>query len=151
MFYGIIGSSPDGGYGGPWYVEVDCWNEYPKLQAGIGMAPAVSSWYPPVEGLLQGDSFHIIPGNRAGIFGFTGTSLQLNGLGLYAQGGVWVLPNAMLGAGVSGEFALGARGYNNGVADWFTYSSEQIQNQSITDPNFSCVWVQRCAHTRLRE
>jgi hypothetical protein len=117
MFYGIIGSSSDGGYGGRWYVEVDCWNEYPKPQAGTGSAPAVSSWYPPVEGLLEGDSFHLISGNQSEIFGFSGASLELNGLGPYAQRGVWVLPNAMLGAGVSAEFVLDARSSNGGVAD----------------------------------
>ncbi len=144
MFYGIIGSSTDGGYGGRWYVEVDCWNEYPKPQAGIGSAPAVSSWYPPVEGLLEGDSFHLVPGNQSEIFGFTGTSLELNGLGPYAQRGVWVLPNAMLGAGVSAEFVLDARSSNEGVADPITYSSQLNRDEPIIpaiDTNFPSDWV----------
>ncbi len=144
MFYGIIGSSADSSYGGRWYVEVDCWNEYPKPHPGTGSAPAVSSWYPPVEGLLQGDSFHLIPGNQSEIFGFTGTSLEPNGLGPYAQRGVWVLPNAMLGAGVSGEFVLDARGSNEGVTDSIAYSNQLNRDEPIistTDTNFPSDWV----------
>jgi hypothetical protein len=135
MFYGIIGSSPNGGYGGAWFVEVDCWNEYPKPNAGVGLAPAIATWYPPVEGLLQGDSYQTIPGASQGVFGFTGTSLELNGLGPYAQDAVWVLPNAMLGASVSAEFALERRGNADGILGGFAYAnlfSTQLPFVSVT-------------------
>jgi hypothetical protein len=108
MFYGIIGFSPDQGYSGPWYVEIDCWNEYAATHKGMGVAPAEFTWHPPAEGLLEGDGYHIIPGGKAGAFGFTGTTLRANGLGPYAQG-EWSVPSTQLGASLSAEFSLARR------------------------------------------
>jgi hypothetical protein len=121
MYYGILGSSADGGYAGPWSVEVDCWNEYPKPQTGPRLAPPVANWYPPVEGLLQGDSFHILPGNMGNEFGLVGDTISANGLGPYAQSEAWLLPSAALGMGVSGAYALEKRGYLSGLIEGFNY------------------------------
>ena len=121
MYYGILGSSSDGGYAGPWFVEVDCWNEYPKPEKGPGIAPPVTNWYPPVEGLLEGDSFDLIPGDSGDEFGFVNDTLSANGLGPYAQSAAWSLPNAPLGTEVSGIYALNKRGYISGLIEGFNY------------------------------
>ena len=122
MYYGILGSTADGGYTGPWFVEVDCWNEYPKPQRAMGIAPPATNWYP-VEGLLQGDSFHLIPTDRENS-GFVGDSLSVNGLGPYAQSENWTLPNAAVGMGVSGVYTLQKRGYISGLIEGFNYIGE---------------------------
>ena len=121
MYYGILGSSTDGGYTGPWFVEVDCWNEYPKSEKGPGIAPPTTNWYPPVEGLLEGDSFHLIPGTSGDEFGFVNDTLSANGFGPYAQSQAWSLPNAALGMEVSGIYALDKRGYISGLIEGFNY------------------------------
>jgi hypothetical protein len=123
MYYGILGSSEEGGYVGPWFVEVDCWNEYPKPQRASGIAPPAANWYPPVEGLLQGDSFHVIPSDGEK-FGLVGESLSVNGLGPYAQSENWTLPNAALGRGVSGVYSLEKQGYISGLIEGFNYIGE---------------------------
>jgi len=147
-FYGLPGSSstiPEGvpvSYSGKYYAEVDTWNEYPaptftlnaqpqiKLKIGgpvlefnTGM-PDVQNWYPPVEGLLEGDSFHTIPGASPDVFGFTGNSLAENGLGPYAQRMVWEIPNGHLGSEVSVVYELDKRGYISGNIYGFTWSDE---------------------------
>jgi hypothetical protein len=53
--------------------------------------------------------------------------------GPYAQRGVWVLPNAKLGASFSGEFVLEERGYTDSGVDWFTYFTES--GESIKGPS----------------
>jgi hypothetical protein len=119
MYYGILGTTADGGYAGPWSVEVDCWNEYPKPQKGPGIAPPTADWYPPVEGLLEGDSFHLIPGAEEAGSGFVGSTLSANGLGPYGQNEEWSLPNSAIGTEVSGAYSLAKRGYISGVVEGF--------------------------------
>lgn len=127
--YGIPGSSstiPDGipvSYSGKYYVEVDTWNEYPT-PTFTGGAPDASNWYPPVEGLLQGDSFHTIPGASPNVFGYTGDTLAANGLGPYAQRMVWEIPNGHLGSEVSVVYELDKRGFISGNIYGFTWSDE---------------------------
>jgi len=124
MYYGILGTAQDGGYGGPWSVEVDCWNEYPMPQKGSGSAPPIADWYPPVEGLLEGDSFHLIPNGEATGFGFVGSTLSANGLGPYAQKEEWVLPNARVGTELSGIYSLARQGYVSGQIEGFNFFDE---------------------------
>jgi hypothetical protein len=146
LHYGIPGSSstiPEGipvSYSGKYYVEVDTWNEYPTpsfgrltpttLVEGLDFTPPFSgyadarNWYPPVEGLLQGDSFHTIPGASPDVFGFTGSSLAANGLGPYAQRMVWEVPNGHLGSEVSVVYELDKRGFISGNIYGFTWSDE---------------------------
>jgi hypothetical protein len=121
MYYGVLGATADGGYAGPWSVEVDCWNEYPKPQKGFGIAPPTASWYPPVEGLLEGDSFHLIPAGEGAGFGFVGSSLSANGLGPYAQSEEWSLPNSRIGSEVSGVYSLAKQGHISGQIEDFNY------------------------------
>jgi hypothetical protein len=135
--YGIPGSSstiPEGvpvSYSGKYYAEVDTWNEYPapSFNGGQFVPPFVGqpdqrNWYPPVEGLLEGDSFHTIPGASPDVFGFTGNSLAANGLGPYAQRQVWEIPNGHLGSEVSVVYELDKRGYISGNIYGFTWSDE---------------------------
>jgi hypothetical protein len=137
FYMGINGYSATipNSYTGSYTVEVDFMNIYPNatfkgvfqgVTAPITIPgqPDPTNWYPPVVGLLEGDSFHTIPGSTAGPFGFTGSSLALNGLGPYAQRGPWVLPNAHLGAEASGIFEVDKRGYISGNIYGFTYSNE---------------------------
>ena len=121
MYYGILGATEEGGYAGSWSVEVDCWNEYPAPQVGSGIAPPMANWYPPVEGLLEGDSFHLIPDPRGADYGFAGATLSANGLGPYGQKEEWSLPNSAIGREVSGVYSLTKRGYISGVVDAFNY------------------------------
>jgi len=121
MYYGILGATPDGGYAGPWSVEVDCWNEYPKPQKGPGIAPPTTNWYPPVEGLLEGDSFHLVPTGDGVGYGFVGNTLSENGLGPYAQNAEWALLNSRIGTEVSGIYSLSRQGYVSGRVEDFNY------------------------------
>jgi len=121
MHYGIYGSTtgPEGG-GKSLTVEVDCWNEYPAPFFPNAGAPPTSNWYPPVEGLLEGDSFHIVRSHAASPFGFTGDTLFSNGLGPYAQERAWTLPNPPFGGETSGIFRLDKRGHIDGTILGFT-------------------------------
>jgi hypothetical protein len=121
MYYGILGATADAGYAGPWYVEVDCWNEYPTPQKGPGNAPPTTNWYPPVQGLLEGDSFHLVPAGKGAGYGFVGNTLSPNGLGPYAQSEEWFLPNSRIGTEVSGIYSLSKQGFVSGQVEGFNY------------------------------
>jgi len=139
LWYGIPGSSstiPEGvpvSYSGKYYAEVDTWNEYPAPSFSGDFTPPfdyatpsadLRNWYPPVEGLLEGDSFHTIPGASPDVFGFTGNFLAANGLGPYAQRMVWEIPNGHLGSEVSVVYELDKRGFVSGNIYGFTWSDE---------------------------
>lgn len=104
-------------------VEVDCWNEYPKPTFLNGKAPPVTNWYPPVEGLLEGDSFHTIL-DKTPSFGFTEGALSPNGLGPYMQEHTWTLPNVIFGGETSGIFRLDKRGHIEGSVLGFTIDNQ---------------------------
>jgi hypothetical protein len=110
---------------------VDTWNLYPTPTFDQDGVPLTTNWYPPVEGLLEGNSFHTIPGSTAGPFGYTGDSLAANGLGPYAQQGVWTVPNAHLGAEASVINELDKRGFTSGNVYGFTWNDE-LRTQSWT-------------------
>jgi hypothetical protein len=93
-------------------------------QNGMPCSGFANNFYPPVPGLLQGESFHTIPGHPASIYGYTGSSLAANHLGPYEQTMVWRVPNAHLGGEVSVAFELDQRGYLAGRLDAFTWSGE---------------------------
>ena len=138
MFYGIDGFSQNRGYPGAWTVEVDTWNEYPTPTFPKNQAPPESNWYPPVEGLLEGDSYNTVPGSVAGLFGFTGKGLYLggapssNGLGPYSQKSTWTILPAPLGSEVSAVFALDKRGYISGNIYGFTPHDELRTESWVT-------------------
>jgi hypothetical protein len=127
MVYGIDGysSTIPSSYSGGWTAEVDTWNLYPRnfFSPTTGF-PLQTNWFPAAEGLLEGDSFHTIPGSPAGPFGYTGDSLAANGLGPYAQRQVWSIPNAHLGAEASAIYELDKRGYISGNVYGFTWAND---------------------------
>jgi hypothetical protein len=108
--YGIDGYP---NYQGTWTIEVDTMNWYNP-----------TSFYPPVAGLLQGESFHTIPGHPNGLYGYVGDALSANHLGPFAQKMVWTVPNAHLGGESSVTFELDQRAYIAGRIDAFTWSDE---------------------------
>ncbi len=128
FMYGIDGYP---NYQGEWTIEVDFTPLYPSpsfncLVPGLGL-PCASNWWP-VEGLLTGDSFHVIPG--AG-FGKTGDSLAGNHVGPFGQRAVWRVPNAHLAAEASVIFEVDKLGFISGQVFGFTWSDE-LRTQSWT-------------------
>jgi hypothetical protein len=98
----------------------------------VGTEP---EYYPPVDGLLMGESYHIIPGTTAtsGISltedmaldpNFLGHSLAANHLGPYSQQGVWQISNAHLSGEASGIFEVDQNGFVSGNVLAFTWSNE---------------------------
>ena len=125
---GILGS-PD--YTGGWTAEVDFVNLYGPMNS-TGQIP----FYPPVPGLLMGESFHVIPGSTSK-YGISltedlamdttqgvGHSMAHNHLGPYAQQGVWSINNAANSGEASGVFEVDLNGYVTGSALAFTWSNE---------------------------
>jgi hypothetical protein len=110
--YGIDGYP---NYQGSWTIEADAVWDY---NAGL------NNYYPPVQGLLQGESFHTIPGHPNGLYGYVGDSRSANHLGPYAQRMVWTVPNAHLGGESSVTFELDQRAYIAGQINAFTWSGE---------------------------
>ncbi len=128
FMYGIDGYP---NYQGEWTIEVDFTPLYPSPRfdcaaPGLGL-PCANNWFP-VEGLLTGDSFHVIPG--AG-FGKTGDSLAGNHLGPFSQRAVWRVPNAHLAAEASVIFEVDKLGFISGQVFGFTWSDE-LRTQSWT-------------------
>ncbi len=128
FMYGIDGYP---NYQGEWTIEVDFTPLYPSPRfdcaaPGLGL-PCANNWYPD-EGLLTGDSFHVIPG--AG-FGKTGDSLAGNHLGPFGQRAVWRVPNAHLAAEASVIFEVDKLGFISGQVFGFTWSDE-LRTQSWT-------------------
>jgi len=116
-------------YQGGWTAEVDFVNWYKN---NTGMAP---NYYPPVGGLLMGESYHIIQGTTAksGISFTEDTALNTrflrhsmapNHLGPYAQQGVWSLQGTHLSGEASGVFEVDLRGFVSGQALGFTWANE---------------------------
>ncbi len=131
FMYGIDGYP---NYQGEWTIEVDFTPLYPSPRfdctgagsLGAGL-PCANNWWP-VEGLLTGDSFHVIPG--AG-FGKTGDSLAGNHLGPFTQRAIWRVPNAHLAAEASVIFEVDKLGFISGQVFGFTWSDE-LRTQSWT-------------------
>jgi hypothetical protein len=139
---GILGY-PD--YTGGWTAEVDFVNWY-NNNTGVTKTSASTvgaNYFPPPPGLLEGESYHYIPGHpAAGGFGYTeqmavdgttfsavgqpgvGHTMAPNHLGPYAQQGVWSLQGAHLSGEASGVFEVDLRGYISGQALGFTWANE---------------------------
>ncbi|HXX72783.1 MAG TPA: hypothetical protein VEI80_03740, partial [Candidatus Acidoferrales bacterium] len=92
-------------------------------------------YYPPVDGLLMGESYHIIPGTAAtsGISltedmalssQFIGHSLVANHLGPYSQEGVWQIAGTHNSGEASGIFEVDLNGFLSGNVLAFTWSNE---------------------------
>ena len=99
-------------------------------------------YYPPVNGLLMGESYHIIPGTTAtsGISltedtalnwfvsppgsGFVGHTMAANHLGPYSQEGVWQIAGTHNSGEASAIFEVDLNGFVSGNVLAFTWSNE---------------------------
>jgi len=92
-------------------------------------------YYPPVDGLLMGESYHIIPGTTAtsGISltedgalssTFLGHSMIANHLGPYSQEGVWQVAGTHNSGEASAIFEVDLNGFISGNVLAFTWSNE---------------------------
>ncbi len=148
-----IAGYPD--YQGGWTAEVDFVPWYanntgtPEAAAGFcttsagpgGTCQSKSSsdsfgqYYAPIQGLLLGESYHIIPGTTAtsGISltedaalssTFLGHSMVFNHLGPYSQEGVWQISGTHLSGEASGIFEVDLNGFISGTALAFTWAND---------------------------
>jgi hypothetical protein len=142
---GILGA-PD--YQGGWTAEVDFVNWYnnntvsttwtalpfPTQPPGTVVTNG-AQYYPPVAGLLMGESYHIIPGTTAksGISltedgaltpDLIGHTLSMNHLGPYSQQGVWQISGAHNSGEASAIDEVDLNGLVSGNALAFTWSNE---------------------------
>ena len=94
-----------------------------------------AQYYPPVNGLLMGESYHIIPGTTAtsGISltedtalkpALIGHCLAANHLGPYSQEGVWQIAGTHNSGEASAIFEVDLNGFVSGNALAFTWSNE---------------------------
>ncbi|MGA2628410.1 MAG: carboxypeptidase-like regulatory domain-containing protein [Candidatus Bathyarchaeia archaeon] len=101
-----------------------------------------AQYYPPVNGLLMGESYHIIPGTTAtsGISvtedtatnqyvsppgsAFVGHSMAPNHLGPYSQEGVWQIAGTHNSGEASAIFEVDLNGFVSGNVLAFTWSNE---------------------------
>ncbi|HXX72914.1 MAG TPA: carboxypeptidase-like regulatory domain-containing protein [Candidatus Acidoferrales bacterium] len=141
-YTGIMGS-PD--YVGGWTAEVDFvplyGNNTGSAQTNcqttlLGeMCFGPGDYYSPVDGLLMGESYHIIPGTTAtsGISltedlaensYFVGHSMAANHLGPYSQEGTWEISGAHNSGEASGIFQVDLNGFVSGNVLAFTWSNE---------------------------
>jgi hypothetical protein len=139
---GIPGASD---YQGGWTAEVDFVNWYAnntktmELASGGVQAPTQDNtfpqYYPPVNGLLMGESYHIITGTTAtsGISltedtalnpALVGHSLAANHLGPYSQEGVWQISGTHNSGEASGIFEVDLNGFVSGNILGFTYAGD---------------------------
>ena len=94
-----------------------------------------AQYYSPTDGLLLGESYHIIPGTTAvsgisltedlalGAWG-VGHSMAPNHLGPYSQEGVWQISGAHLSGEASGIFEVDLNGFISGTALAFTWAND---------------------------
>jgi hypothetical protein len=140
---GILGA-PD--YQGGWTAEVDfvnwynnntvstTWTALPFPSGGVVVTNG-AQYYPPVAGLLMGESYHIIPGTTAksGISltedgaltpELIGHTLSMNHLGPYSQQGVWQISGAHNSGEASAIQEVDLNGLVAGNVLAFTWSNE---------------------------
>jgi hypothetical protein len=138
--YTGIAGAPD--YTGGWTAEADFvpWYTNNTLTttsvaceaAGISCG---GQYYPPVTGLLMGESYHIIPGTTAtsGISltedaalssTFVGHSMAANHLGPYSQEGVWQIAGTHNSGEASAIFEVDLNGFISGGVYAFNWANE---------------------------
>jgi hypothetical protein len=142
--YTGIEGAPD--YTGGWTAEVDFVPWYsanagtPEMASGTSQVftsgtTTYAQYYPPVNGLLMGESYHIIPGTTAtsGISltedmalssMFVGHSMAPNHLGPYSQEGVWQIAGTHNSGEASAIFEVDQNGFVSGNVLAFTWSNE---------------------------
>jgi hypothetical protein len=142
-----IPGKPD--YQGNWVAEVDFVNWY---AANSGGAP---NYYPPVGGLLMGESYHIVPGTTAssGISltedaalnpAYLGHSLAANHIGPYSVQTVWLILGASPGGSASATFEVDSNGLTSSNVLMVTWSVQNL-SQSPTP----AVWANVTREQRL--
>jgi len=149
--YSGIAGAPD--YTGGWTAEVDFVPWYGN-NTGTACSPVLltsvstpffsrrivcygtaGSYYAPVNGLLMGESYHIVPGTTAtsGISltedmalssSFLGHSMAANHLGPYSQEGVWQIASTHNSGEASAIFEVDLNGFIQGNVLAFTWSNE---------------------------
>jgi len=117
--YGIAGI-PD--YLGGWTVELDTVNWYRS-----------NSFFPPVDGLLLGESYHTIGGFGTG---FVGNQFAFNHLGPWEQRSVVQIADAHLSGESSIETSLDLRGLVRGTVVGGTYADD-VRTISWAQINFT--------------
>jgi len=141
--YTGIAGAPD--YTGGWTAETDFVPWYsanaatPELASNsfqtATTAGSFAQYYPPVNGLLMGESYHIIPGTTApsGISwtedmalssSFVGHTMAPNHLGPYSQEGVWQIAGTHNSGEASAIFEVDLNGFVSGNVLAFTWSNE---------------------------
>jgi len=106
-----------------------------SLLCNVLFSGSNGNYYPPVDGLLLGESYHIIPGTTAtsGISltedaalssTFLGHSMAFNHLGPYSQEGVWQISGTHLSGEASGIFEVDLNGFISGTALAFTWAND---------------------------
>jgi len=143
--YTGIAGAPD--YTGGWTAEVDFvpWyanntaSSHPNCQSFTPPFPTFcfgnGNYYPPVNGLLMGESYHIIPGTMAtsGISltedmalskQFLHHSMAANHLGPYSQEGAWQISGTHNSGEASAIFEVDLSGFISGNVLAFTGSNE---------------------------
>jgi hypothetical protein len=148
-YFGNTGIAGASDYTGGWTAEVDfvnlynnntqstIWNGLPFPLTGTAGTVVVdgAQYYPPVNGLLMGESYHIIPGTTAtsGISltedtalkpELVGHSLVANHLGPYSQEGVWQISGTHNSGEASAIFEVDLNGFISGNTLAFTWSNE---------------------------
>jgi hypothetical protein len=138
---GILGASD---YQGGWTAEVDFVNWYNNNTSSTQTCVVILSgtycygsgnYYPPVVGLLMGESYHIIPGTiaKSGISltedsalnsVYLGHTMAPNHLGPYSQQGVWQIANAHNSGEASGIFEVDLNGLASGNVLAFNWANE---------------------------
>jgi hypothetical protein len=132
---GIMGAPS---YQGGWTAEVDFVNLYPNntgLSTCFAGVQQCGNYYPPVAGLLLGESYHVVPGTTAksGIslaedlalnIGTLGHGMSANHLGPYSQRGAWQIAGTHNSGEASGIFEVDLNGLVSGNALAFTWSNE---------------------------
>jgi hypothetical protein len=115
---GILGSPS---YVGGWTIEIDMVNWHTSS----------AIYYPPPDGLLLGESYHLVPGTtaRSGISYtenaalsgiFIGHSMGPNHLGPYSQAGAWLLSGPPAGGSSSGAFLVNIGPSGNQIPEFPT-------------------------------
>lgn len=93
-----------------------------------------AQYYQPVQGLLMGESFHLVPGTTAttsvsltedaAVGTYLRHSMAVNHLGPYSQEGVWQISGAHLSGEASGIFEVDLNGFISGTALAFTWVND---------------------------
>jgi hypothetical protein len=127
--YGIAGA-PD--YAGGWTVELDTVNMY-----------SPHTFFPPVDGLLLGESYHTVDDFGTG---FVGNEFAFNHLGPWEQKGIIQILNAHMSGEASIETSLNLRGLVRGTvvgstfdvgARTISWAQINFTNPNITETHYS--------------